>query len=158
MRGRQAPLLTTAARRWEGTLAYRPRADQRSRLELLRYLSFCGIGGTLACIEGGFGSWKRLAERSEIMTAEELPAAMDRQRDEIAAALAPHSENDLATRRTRNPPGQERTLGHALLEVPLRFLVGYRMHLFLYARAVGADLWTPDAWYGFTMPKPPASG
>lgn len=140
---------------WQATLAYRPSEGQRSTLELLRYLSFCGIGGSLTCVEGNYGSWKRLSARAEEMEADDFPAAMDRQKQEIAAILDGLTEEDLATRTTKNPPGQELTLGRAFLDVPARWLTGYRMQLFLYARALGADVWTPDCWYGISMKRRP---
>mgnify|MGYP001607250114 FL=1 len=46
------------------------------------------------------------------------------------------------------------TLGLALMNMPARWLTGYRMQLFLYARSLGADVWTPDCWAGVSMAKP----
>lgn len=133
---------------------YRPSPGQRSLLELLRYLSYAGIGGCLAAVEGGFDGFRRVAARAEDMPAEELPAALARQKEEIAELFAGLSDEDLATRRSKNPLGQEMSLGKALLELPFRWLVAYRMQLFLYAKANGADLWTPDCWYGIHRERP----
>jgi hypothetical protein len=50
-------------------------------------------------------------------------------------------------------------LGRALLDVPVRWMGGYRMQLFLYARAAGnEEIWTPDCWAGITMEKPRRAG
>ena len=138
---------------WEATLAYRPTPGQRSTLELLRYLSFCGAGACHAALDGGWDNYQKLAKRAESLTAEAFPAAMDRQKQEIADLLAPLSGKDLASRMTKNPTGQEMSLGRAFLDMPVRWLVGYRMQLFLYARALGADLWTPDCWYGVSRER-----
>ena len=47
-------------------------------------------------------------------------------------------------------------LGRGILDLPLRFLVGYRMQLFLYAKAAGAPkLGTAECWWG--TPWPPQS-
>jgi hypothetical protein len=139
---------------WEATLAYRPTPGQRSTLELLRFLSYCATGAATGCIEGGWDTWKRLAQRAEGMSAEEFPAAMDRQKGELAVLLGPLSDDDLASRTAKNPLGMEMSLGRTLLDLAVRWLVGYRMQLFLYARALGADVWTPDCWYGVTMERP----
>ena len=142
---------------WQGVLAYRPSEDQRSLLELLRYLSYCGIGGCLAALEGGWEGYGRVAKRGEAMAAEEFPEAMARQRQEIAEVFAGLSEEDFATRQGKNPVGQAMPLTKAFYEVPIRWLIGYRMQLFLYARAVGADVWTPDCWYGVHRDRPAKS-
>lgn len=135
-------------------LEYRPSAGQRSLLELLRYLSYAGIGGCLAAVEGGFEGFRRVAARAEDMPSEEFPAAMARQKEEIAELFAGLTDEDLLTRRTKNPLGQEISLAKGLLELPFRWLVAYRMQLFLYVKAVGADIWTPDCWYGIHRDRP----
>lgn len=135
-------------------MEYRPSPGQRSLLELLRYLSYAGIGGCLAAVEGGFDGFRRVAARAEDMPAEEFPAALARQKEEITELFAGLEDEDLATRRSKNPLGQEMSLGKALLELPFRWLVAYRMQLFLYAKANGADLWTPDCWYGIHRERP----
>lgn len=139
---------------WQQTLDHRPSPEQRSVLDLLRYLSYAGIGGCLAAVEGGFEGFRRVAKRAEEMDADEFPAAMARQRQEIAEVFAGITDEDLASRKSKNPLGQELTLGRALLELPFRWLVAYRMQLFLYAKAVGADIWTPDCWYGIHRDRP----
>jgi len=135
-------------------LEYRPSPGQRSLLELLRYLSYAGIGGCLAAIEGGFDGFRRVAARAEEMPAEEFPAALARQKQEIAELFAGLTEDDLVNRVSKNPFGQEMSLAKCLLELPYRWLVAYRMQLFLYLKANGVDLWTPDCWYGVTRERP----
>lgn len=137
-------------------LEYRPSPGQRSLLELLRYLSYAGIGGCLAAVEGGFDGFRRVAARAEEMPAGEFPAALARQKEEIAELFAGLTDEDLLTRRTKNPLGQELSLAKGLMELPFRWLAAYRMQLFLYAKANGADLWTPDCWYGIHRDRPPA--
>lgn len=139
---------------WDATLAYRPTPGQRSTLELLKYLSYCGIGPSRACLEGNWDAWKAAVARAEDLHPDEFGAVMDRQKRDIATLLAPLTDQDLATRRAKNPLGKEMPLGHALYDMPVRFLIAYRMQLFLYARALGADVWTPDCWYGITMERP----
>ena len=138
----------------EASLAYRPSPGQRSTLELLRYLSFCGIGACRFAVDGAWDGYQEVARRAEAMPAAEFPSAMERQKREIAELLSRFNDQDLATRPSKNPPGQAMPLGQALLDMPVRWLGGYRMQLFLYAKALGADLWTPDCWYGVSMPRP----
>ena len=145
--------LYTKLPKGKAALAYRPSPGQRSTLELLRYLSFCGTGACLSALEGNWDGYQRVAKRAQNMTAARFPAAMDRQKREIAKLLSKLSDQDLATRKAKNPPGQEMTLGRALLDMPLRWLTGYRMQLFLYAKSLGSDAWTPDCWYGVSMPR-----
>ncbi len=139
---------------WPATLAWRPTSTQRSTLELLRYLSYCGIGACRVALEGSWTAWKQLGECAEQMQADAFVAAMDSQKLEIVRVLENVSEAELVTRKVKDPRGQELTLGRALLDMPIRWLVAYRMQLFLYARSLGADVWTPDCWYGVSMPRP----
>jgi hypothetical protein len=138
---------------WRATLDYRPSPPQRSTLELLRYLSYTGITGCLACL-GQRERIKDLEAAAASLAAEEFPAAMDREKEEIARLLGSLTDEDLAARRVKNPLGEEMTLGRALLDMPVRWLTGYRMQFFLYARALGAEVVTPDCWYGVSMPRP----
>jgi hypothetical protein len=69
---------------WQSILDWRPTPDQRSTLELLRYLSYCGIGACLAyCGLGTRDDWKQLSQQAEAMDADEFPEAMERQKREI---------------------------------------------------------------------------
>lgn len=109
-----------------------PREDWQSTLELLRYLSYCGIGDCLAyCGLGTRDDWKRLSQQAEAMSADDFPKAMERQKREIVELFESLSDEDLSTRKAKNPRGQEMTLGRAVLDMPIRWLVGYRMQLFL---------------------------
>lgn len=138
---------------WNATLEWRPAPDQRSTGELLRYISYCGIGACRAYVWGARENWTPLAQRGAQMSLDEFPEAMERQKQEILEFAETLSEEDLS-RMTKGPAGNEMTVGRALIDLPLRWLVGYRMQLFLYARALGADVWTPDCWYGITMERP----
>jgi hypothetical protein len=83
---------------------------------------------------------------------------MERPEAEIRAALAPLTERDLAERRSMLPTGATTNLGAALVYVVMRVLGGYRMQLFLHAKASGsAALTTANCWYGIDAPAPPLS-
>jgi hypothetical protein len=135
-------------------LEYRPTEGQRNTLETLRYLSFCGIGGTLAMVDGDWDGYRKWAEAAETLTAEEFPAALDRQADALQLAFAKLSDEDFATRKAKHPMGHEMSLRSSLLEVPLKWMVGYRMQLFLYCKAAGnSEIGTANCWVGIDLPK-----
>ncbi len=138
-----------------GALDYRPSPGQRSTLELLRYLAACGIGGLRSMSEG---NWKRFAEataRVAEMPAERFPEEMARQKAEIAEVMAGLSEDALRTRGATVPPGVAMPLGAAIVNGPVKWLTGYKLQLFLYAKASGASgLGTANAWAGMDWPPP----
>ena len=137
-----------------GALDYRPTPKQRSTLELLRYLSFCGTAFLRSALDGNWDAYSALEAESKTLAAGDFPAAMERQKAAIRAVFAEFTDADLASRRVKSPTGEDLPLGRALLDLPLRFLVGYRMQLFLYAKAAGAEsLGTSDCWWGIEWPK-----
>lgn len=137
----------------EGALDYRPAADQRSTLELLRYISFCALGGALAMRDGNWDGYKACAAKAEALAGDRFPAAMQAQKQALRELFDGLSEADLQ-REATHPIGTKLPLGRALLEISLKWMVGYRMQLFLYAKAAGNDeLWTPDCWAGVSMPR-----
>ena len=138
-----------------GGMDYRPTPEQRSTLELLRYISVCAIGGSRAMADGTWEAWAGFAERADAMAPEDFPAAMATQREELSAFFAGITQEELETRMATTPMGTELTLERALVELPLAWMIGYRMQLFLYAKQAGnADIWTPDCWVGISMEKP----
>ena len=139
----------------EGGMAFRPTEGQRSTEELLRYLSFCGIGGSMALYEGGWEGYKSWAERCAELGPDDFDAALTRHAEALTAWFDELSDEDFAKRPATTPLGEEMPLGRALLEMPVKWLAAYRMQLFLYAKQSGcADLWTPNCWGGVDMERP----
>lgn len=139
------------------SIDYRPSPGQRSTLELLRYLSSIGIASMSALVTGSWDAYRTYHERSTTMTAEEFPSAMDRQAAEIAEMLNGISDEDLMTGEAKVPTGETLPLGHALMNTVYTWLVAYKMQLFLYAKANGAEIGTANCWGGRDMqprPKP----
>jgi len=142
----------------EGALDYRPTPEQRSTLELLRYLSFSGVTFVNAVTGDEWASYAKGAEAAKSMTADEFPDAMRQQKDDLREAFAAISDEDLADGRCTLPWGAEMSIARGLLMLPLRSMSAYRMQLFLYAKSAGNDeIWTPDCWAGVHMDKPPAA-
>lgn len=139
----------------QGALEYRPGPGQRSTLELLRYLSHCGVSGTRAMLEGNWNGFKENAARAETMSGDQFPAAMERQKQELIALFEKLTPEQFATQAATMPMGEKLKLGRALLEAPFRWLCGYRLQLFLYAKAAGAkDIATANCWMGVDRPAP----
>ncbi len=136
-----------------GSLDYRPTPGQRSTAELLQYLSIAAIGSARAFTEGNWGAWRSYDEAAAAMRPEDFPAAMDRQIEEISALIEGLSDEMLAHHEVALPTGKKLPLGAALIESSLKWIVAYRMQLFLYAKSAGADaLSTRNCWAGVDAP------
>ena len=136
---------------------YRPTEGQRSTEELLRYLSMCGIAGTRSMAEGNWKIFSEYVERANAESMDDFPAAMERQRDELTAFFAQASDELLA--KEAGVPGAGRMpLAAGIMSGPLKWLTGYKLRLFLYAKATGStDIGTSNAWGGMDMPRKPPS-
>lgn len=133
----------------EGSLDYRPTPKQRSTLELLRYLTYCGIGGARYMIEDNYARFTEAAEEAKDMTADEFVGAMERQKNDLHHVFENLSEDDFSNKDVTVPPNRKVKLGRALLEAPLSWLTAYRMQLFLYAKAAGnEEIGTANCWAG----------
>lgn len=129
-------------------LDYRPSENQRTTLELLQYLGFCGI----VPLEGLLDGWENLGpigERMGSLTLDGFPAQLDAQIAGMEERLAPMDEAEIRERKVGFPWGGEATLAAALVDLPLKFFTAYRMQLFLYLKACGhTELNTMDCWIG----------
>lgn len=128
---------------------YKPTDGQRNTLELLRYLSICGIAGIQSLYQSNWKTFSTYTERASKMTADAFPAAMDLQKQEIKAFFDSVTERDLETKDALLPIGGTQLLGQAILDLPFKWLPAYKLQLFLYAKATGAtDIGTANAWMG----------
>jgi hypothetical protein len=141
----------------EGALDYQPSPEQRTTLALLRYVAICAAAGIRCMNEANWKLFREYGERVAEMPGDEFPAAMERQKNEIADFFASVSEETLETQEAPMPGGAVLLpLGVAILNGPFKWLAAYKMQLFLYAKAAGAkDLKTSNLWRG-TDPAPPA--
>jgi hypothetical protein len=136
---------------------YRPSPEQRSTLELLRYLAICATAGIQCMVQNDWKLFAGYRDGVKDMPASEFPAAMERQKQEILEFLSSTSDETLRTQEAPMPGGATIPLGMAVLEGPLKWLAAYKMQLFLYAKASGAtELKTSNLWRG-TDPKAPAA-
>lgn len=134
-----------------GGLDYRPTAGQRSTLELLRYLSFGPYNAVHRILAGDWTVGRPTAEVTAGMPASDFAERMAWQAEAVAREIRATPLGDLLTKDMTFPWGETLKRGEALL-TPFRWLVGYKMQLFLYLKAAGNDqLKTGDVWH-----QPPA--
>jgi hypothetical protein len=135
-----------------GSEDFRLSPPQRSTIELLRYLSMIGIA-SLRAMDSDWSSYQEYHARAEKMEWGDFPAAMDRQIEEICSFFATLSDDDLEHRMVAEPDGTDAPLGVVLMRTTYAWMIGYRMQLFLHAKAAGnAKLGTADNWYGIEWP------
>lgn len=125
----------------------------RSTLELLRYLSVCGIGPAQAIVSGDWNKAREKMAGSASLTWNDIPAALDKQESELKSLLSSLKPADLG-KTTVLPWGETTTLGPALINAVLKFLTAYRMELFWHAKAGGATITTPNCWRGVDAQMP----
>jgi hypothetical protein len=134
---------------------YRPTPGQRSSVELMRYLAVIGIASIKGFVENSWDAWRAYTAEVENMTAEEFPAAMDRQIERIRETLGALTDEQLATQEAKLPTGATTNLGAAIIDGSLKWLTAYKMQLFLYAKAAGAhQISTSNCWGGIDWQAP----
>lgn len=134
-------------------LDWRPSPDQRSTVELLRYLALCGIAPATAILEADWGVVQGFRDRHAQLGLDGFDDAMTEQETDVHALIDSIPDGDWTGREGKLPWGSTRSLAEAFFQTTVRFLVAYRMQLFLYAKASGAaHLGTYDAWMGMDQP------
>ncbi len=138
-----------------GDMDFRPCASQRSMLELMRYQSFCGLGGSYAMFDGNWDRYRALSEGADALEAAGFGAAMDKQADGLREFFGELTDEAFETRPAKTPLGEELPLGRTLLELPVKWMTAYRMQMYLYCKQAGNDeIWTPNCWAGIDMERP----
>jgi hypothetical protein len=131
-------------------LAFRLTPPQRSTLELLQYLTINAQAGVGYYLTGSWDHWDDLEAASKGVNLRNFPVALKAQERSVSRMLATVSE-DWSTRLVRPMSGKGRPipLATALFETTLTMCIGYRMQLFLQAKAAGlAKLGSADLWAG----------
>ena len=136
---------------------FKPTENQRTTLELLRYLSMCGCASTDVLVhDSDWKLWKPYGEKSATLKGEDFPAAMDEQGAIIIKMIEGIPEGDFHSRIVKHPSGEEMPLGIGLIRMPYSWLVAYRMQLFLYLKQMGIDIGTSNNWRGKDKAPPVA--
>jgi hypothetical protein len=132
---------------------YRPGPKQRTTAELLQYLSIIGIAGATCIVSRDWKLFGPFSERVKEMRSEEFLERMDRQKAELIAFFKELPDERLATGTGLLPGGGQQPLAVALMNGPLKWLTAYKLQLFLYAKAAGAEeIGTSNAWGGRDLP------
>ncbi len=131
-------------------LDFRLTPAQRSTSELLRYLTITLEAGTGYLLTGSWDHWNALEERSKTVELSTFAAAMKRQESAIAKQLKPISDRAFTSKKIKAMwGGGPQPLSQALSENVLGWAAGYRMQLFLQAKAAGlAGLESHNLWAG----------
>ena len=138
----------------KGKMNYRPGKKMRSTLELLRYISFCGTECSRIILLDSFKTqqwqeYETAAKKSEKLQPGGFLKAMDAQIRDLKKLYAKIPEKDFARRKITMPLGGTLPLGEAMLLTTARFMSGYRMQLFIYAKASGnGKIGTKECWFG----------
>jgi len=128
---------------------FRMTARQRSTLELLQYLTFCGIAGIRCMAEGNWKLFGELSAAAKTMTVDEFPDRMQAEKAAIEAFFDSVTEAELTSREVKLPGGPVQPLGLAIINAPLKWLSAYKLQLFLHAKATSApEIGTANAWRG----------
>jgi hypothetical protein len=130
-------------------LDYRPTAKQRSTIELLRYLALMGPAMAAAGATGAFdrGAWSATVKELESKDVDALAAVIATHPARYDAVITPLA--DEAFRDEIEVFGRKSTRGLFMVKQLLGNCVGYRMQLFLYLKACGAEeLGTSNLWHG----------
>jgi hypothetical protein len=128
---------------------YRPGPRQRSTTELMQYLSIIGIAGATCIVERDWKLFAPFSERAKGMRPDEFIERMDRQKAELISLLKALPDERLASSEGLLPGGASQPLDVALMNGPVKWLTAYKLQLFLYAKAAGAEeISTVNAWAG----------
>jgi len=128
---------------------YRISENQRSIKELLEYLSFLAVGFAQAFVDGHFDWWQN---QEPLKNVSDFPEAMDRQIEMIRKIFSEISDEDFTSKKVEGMPWgkAQETLGLELLKHCYGFILGYRMQLFLTAKASGLEkLSTGECWFSY---------
>ncbi len=137
-----------------GKLDFRPTPKQRSTLELLQYLTTCGVIGVKWVVNGNWDHVEAIENAAKDVSPANFAAAMDRQMAELEKDVRALAEKDLLTKPAAMPWGAPTVVGLGLIDCGLKPLVAYRMQLFLYAKESGAhDIGPADCWAGVSAPN-----
>ena len=149
---REGKILTHLASHLQAKhLAFRFTKPQRSTLELLQYLTINVQAGVGYYMTGSWDHWDDLEGKAHTVDLASFAAALKTQERAVVRLLAPVS--DAAWRSLLVKPmsgkGRKIHLDAALFETTLTTAIGYRMQLFLQAKAAGlAQLKSSDLWAG----------
>ncbi len=137
----------------EGAMGYKPTDAQRTTLELLQYLSIVAPAAVEVVYTGDTKKFMPYVEIAKTVTAENFLETLDKHEKLTIELLEKFTDENLAETINIFNMG-EKTKGVYLVETILKWIVAYKMQLFLYAKAAGnSSIGTSNLWGGFDMPQ-----
>ena len=131
----------------EGSADYRISPEQRSTIELLRYLCIMGPGTLHAANDNGFAWIGENAPKLESLTLPDVPAHLDGAIAEMESVFEGWSDEDFASKAVSIEGMGDWTLQGWVLNTTQKFTPAYKLMLFNHAKAAGnTDIGTFDAW------------
>lgn len=130
-------------------LDFRFTPAQRSTRELLEYLAVTTEAAVRFLLTGTRDGDELRRKAASNLSLSDFPQVFATQIQTVQGLLGPLTEEEFATRKTRNGQGVELPLAEALFEGIVKQLVGYKTQLFLQAKAAGVTpLVTSNLWRG----------
>jgi hypothetical protein len=132
-------------------LGFRFTPPQRSTLELLQYLTINAQASVTYYLRGSWDHWDALEAAAKGVRLAGVTTALKAQERAVARLLAPISDKAWRSLQVKPMSGKGRKLALdvALFETTLTMCIGYRMQLFLQAKAAGlGELKSSDLWAG----------
>ncbi len=127
---------------------YKPTEGQRTTFELIQYMSYAFAGAANAIAGRGWDWWKEHEAVAAKMAPADFADAMETQIEELRNVLTGVDDETFNNTTVSDLPWPtENTVGVELLENCLRWIIGYKMQLFLYARSNGVEMSTMDCWF-----------
>ena len=131
----------------EGSDDFRISDDQRSTIEVLRYLTLVGPGVVHAGLDNGFTWVGENAAASEKLGMADIPAYLDGAMAEIHGLFEKMTDEEFANRDVHVEGMGDWKMNTWLLNTVMKFVPAYKLMLFNHAKAAGnADIGTWDAW------------
>ncbi|MBZ0136626.1 MAG: hypothetical protein K8I27_09660 [Planctomycetes bacterium] len=140
-----------------GGMSYRPSPQQRSMLELMRYLTTCAIVPAIQAVTGNWDHAGEMGQAAEQVNQQNFDRAMTGQGHKLKELVNGISSHDFANKQAAMPWGAPCTVGQGIMDMCLKALVAYRMQFFLYVKAAGRkDIGVAQCWVGVDPRPQPA--
>jgi hypothetical protein len=128
---------------------YKPTENQRSTIEVLRYLASCAIGAMESLQAARWELYDVRENAVWSMTLTDFDEAMENQSTAIRQFFDALGDEELTGKIVRTPGAGELPLGLAIMRTSYAWLVAYRHELFLRAKLCGvSEVGTSNNWGG----------
>ena len=128
---------------------YRPTPSQRSTLELMQFISNVASGYLRGILDDNWDAWDEYEKARGEVTIENFVERMDKEVVAVGDLLAKFTDDELEKEFDLSGNGKPIKKRLIIIETVFKWLVAYKMQLFLYIKANGVtEIGTSDLWYG----------